>query len=90
MCMEPPRPWHRPVFLPKISAIMRFTSAPLATQWPWPRWVDSIMSSFRRAEQTPVAMASSPMYRCTKPGISPFRKSCLTLSSNLRMVHMVS
>ena len=77
-------------FLPKISAIIAFTSAPLAMQWPWPRWVDSMRSVSFKAAQMPVAMASSPMYRWVKPGISPLRKSFFTDSSNARIVHMVS
>ena len=40
MCIEPPLPLQTPVERPKSSAIMAFTSTPLAMQWPWPRCVD--------------------------------------------------
>src|SRR6478752_4385887 len=61
-------------------------SAPFARQWPWPRWVEVIRSSRLRPEQTPTATASSPMYRCARPGILPLRYSSFTRSSNMRMV----
>src|SRR6476659_10639801 len=61
-------------------------SAPLARQWPWPRWVEVIRSSCFSPEQTPTATASSPMYRCARPGILPLRYSSFTRSSNMRMV----
>ena len=36
-CMEPPFPLHKPLSLPKSSAIMAFTSQPAAIAAPWPR-----------------------------------------------------
>src|SRR4029453_10817264 len=68
---------------------MPCTSQPLAMAWPWPRWVEAMSSSGRRWAQTPVAMASSPTYRWTNPGISPVANSLCTRSSNSRMVRIV-
>ena len=45
MCIEPPLPWLVPVALPNSSAIIRLTSAPLASVWPWPRCVEVRRSS---------------------------------------------
>jgi hypothetical protein len=39
---------------------MRFTEAPLARQWPWPRCVLVMKSSRLSASHTPTATASSP------------------------------
>jgi hypothetical protein len=40
MCIEPPLPPLKPVALPNSSHIIRARSAPLASVWPWPRWVE--------------------------------------------------
>ena len=89
MCIEPPLPRHEPVSLPKISAIIPITSTPLAMQCPWPRWVEAIASRRSRWLHTPVAEASSPAYRWTKPGMSPVANSSWTRSSKSRIVRMV-
>src|SRR4030095_8549473 len=65
---------------------MPCTSQPLAMAWPWPRWVEAMSSSGRRWAQTPVAIASSPAYRWTNPGISPVANSLCSRSWNSRMV----
>src|SRR3954470_13283024 len=67
---------------------MPFTSQPLAIAWPWPRCVLATKSSSRRCAMTPAAMASSPAYRCTKPGISPVANSVCRRSSKSRMVRI--
>ena len=64
-------------------------SAPLAMQWPWPRWVEVIASSVRSARQAPVADASWPIERCMVPCIRPRANRSSTASSNRRVVHMV-
>ena len=90
MCIEPPLPRHDPVRLPKISAIIGLMSTPLAMQWPCPRCVDAMVSrSGSRCAHTPVADASSPAYKCTKPGMSPVANSSCTRSSKARMDRMV-
>jgi hypothetical protein len=48
MFIEPPLPRHDPVALPEISAIMPWTSTPLAMQWPCRRWVDAMVSRSSR------------------------------------------
>ena len=40
MCIEPPLPLLVPVARPNSSHIIAFTFAPLASVWPWPRWVE--------------------------------------------------
>ena len=52
--------WHNPSRLPQISIIMPVTSQPLARQWPWPRWVETILSSASSSSHTPTATASCP------------------------------
>ncbi len=42
MCMEPPLPLLEPVALAKSSAIISGVFIPLAMQWPWPRWFDTM------------------------------------------------
>ena len=89
MCMEPPLPRQVPVARPYSSANMPLTSTPLAMQWPCPRWVLAMWSFGPRWIMIPVAAASSPAYRCTKPGRSPVANSTCTRSSNSRIVFMV-
>src|SRR5216117_1381298 len=48
MCIEPPLPRQYPGSLPRSSANMRLTDAPLARQWPCPRCV-LVMKSSRRS-----------------------------------------
>ena len=60
MCIDPPRPRHRPVDRPYSSAAMGSKSQPLAMQWPWPRWVLVIMSASLRWAHTPAATGSAP------------------------------
>src|SRR6185295_12247215 len=67
---------------------MPLTSQPLAIAWPWPRWVEATKSSSRRCAITPAAIASSPAYRCTNPGISPVANSVCRRSSKSRMVRI--
>ncbi len=50
---------------------MRLTSAPLAMQWPWPRWVEVILSASVSSMQVATAEASWPMQRCIVPWIMP-------------------
>src|SRR5210317_1288029 len=69
MCMDPPLPRQYPSSLPKSSQNISLNSAPLATQWPWPRCVEVILSVLRKASQMPTATASSPEYICVRPGI---------------------
>lgn len=71
MCIDPPRPWQYPVSLPKNSANIRPTSAPLAMQCPWPRWVEVILSVSDNSIQVATADASCPMDRCIVPWIRP-------------------
>src|SRR5579863_8578043 len=85
MCMLPPRPLQYPVCLPNSSAYMYRRSAPLATAWPWPRWVEVITSSARSVAITPAATASWPTYRCRKPGIRPPSISLPASSSKSRI-----
>ena len=73
MCMEPPRPRLVPWSLPMSSANIPSGSSPLARQWPWPRWVEVMASVRPSGQQAPTAVASCPIERCTKPGISPSR-----------------
>ncbi len=88
-CIDPPRPWLSPSSRPVSSAIMRAGSTPLASTWPWPRWVLVITSVSRSAAQTPVAMASCPMYGWIPPTISPDLTSSIAHSSKRRISRMV-
>ena len=67
MCIEPPLPPLRPLARPNSSAIIVSMSAPLASVWPWPRWVEVSWSSRVRLRQTPAATASWPVDRCSGP-----------------------
>ena len=42
MCIEPPLPLFEPVRLPYSSAIISGVRIPLAMQWPWPRWLETM------------------------------------------------
>ena len=90
MCILPPLPLQSPVALPKISAIIPFTSHPLAMQCPCPLCVLVMVSPSFRDAHTPVATASSPAYKCTNPGIRPRANSSLTRVSKSRIVTIVS
>lgn len=85
MCMEPPRPWQVPASLPISSAIIDAESRPLARTWPWPRWVEVMPSRSPSGQQEPTALASWPMDRCRKPGISVALYSSEARSSKRRM-----
>lgn len=63
----------------------RSTSAPLARQFPWPRWFDTIPSVSRSGQQPPTAMASWPTDTCTRPGMVPAAYSSAVRSSNCLM-----
>ena len=73
MCIDPPRPRLVPPSRAISSANMPSGARPLARQWPWPRWVDVMTSAGRSGQQAPMADASCPVERCTKPGTSPSR-----------------
>src|SRR5580658_2371661 len=84
-CIDPPRPPHRPVRRPSISAKVASISLPLASTWPCPRWLVNIASSALSCVQTPTATASCPVERCGNPGISPAAASRCTWPSNRRI-----
>ena len=83
-CIVPPRPPQQPSRLPYSSAIRVLGDIPLASAWPWPRWVLVIQSVLRRWAQTPTPEASWPMYKCRKPGVSPLRQATWAASSKRR------
>ena len=61
ICAREGFPLQHPSRFPNSSAIRMLGSMPLASAWPWPRWVEVIQSVGRRCSQAPTAVASSPM-----------------------------
>ena len=89
-CIEPPLPPEEPCFRPNNSATMTAGLMPLATAWPWPRWVDVTRSVGRRQPITPAAAASCPIEEWNEPCILPAKCSDSMRVSSSRMRTMVS
>jgi hypothetical protein len=83
--MDPPLPPQDPPARPCSSSIIARASAPLASAWPWPRWVLVMRSEGRRFAHTPTATASCPMEGCTTPGASPDFIAATASRSKARM-----
>jgi hypothetical protein len=84
-CIDPPLPRHRPSALPRISAKVRSSGAPMASTAPWPRYVQSIASVVRSGAHAPTATASWPMHRCVDPRTRLRLKRRWISSSNRRI-----
>ena len=88
-CRVPLLPRLQPVARPKISAMSVFASAPLASRWPWLRWLVMIASAGSSAAQTPAATPSWPVQRIIMPWIVPsMAQSSVSASSKRRVRSM--